>query len=33
VDQSFTLLRSTARASNRRLSELGHAGVDGSETI
>jgi transcriptional regulator with GAF, ATPase, and Fis domain len=33
VDQSFTLLRSTARTSNRRLSELARAVVDGSETI
>jgi AmiR/NasT family two-component response regulator len=33
VDQSFTLLRSTARTSNRRLSELARAVVDGSETL
>ncbi|HEU5109377.1 MAG TPA: GAF and ANTAR domain-containing protein [Micromonosporaceae bacterium] len=33
VDQSFTLLRSTARTHNRRLSELARAVVDGSETI
>jgi transcriptional regulator with GAF, ATPase, and Fis domain len=33
MDQSFTLLRGTARASNRRLSELARAVVDGSETL
>jgi GAF domain-containing protein len=33
MDQSFTLLRSTARTSNRRLSELARAVVDGSETL
>ena len=33
VDQSFTLLRGTARTNNRRLSELARAVVDGSETI
>jgi transcriptional regulator with GAF, ATPase, and Fis domain len=33
VDQSFTLLGSTARTNNRRLSELARAVVDGSETI
>jgi GAF domain-containing protein len=33
MDQSFTLLRGTARTSNRRLSELARAVVDGSETI
>ena len=33
VDQSFTLLRGTARTSNRRLSELARAVVDGSETL
>jgi transcriptional regulator with GAF, ATPase, and Fis domain len=33
VDQSFTVLRSTARTNNRRLSELARAVVDGSETI
>jgi transcriptional regulator with GAF, ATPase, and Fis domain len=32
MDQSFTLLRSTARTSNRRLSDLARAVVDGSET-
>jgi transcriptional regulator with GAF, ATPase, and Fis domain len=33
MDASFTLLRSTARTSNRRLSDLAHAVVDGSATI
>jgi GAF domain-containing protein len=33
MDQSFTLLRSTARTNNRRLSELARAVVDGSETL
>jgi transcriptional regulator with GAF, ATPase, and Fis domain len=33
VDRSFTLLRSTARTTNRRLSELARAVVDGSEKI
>jgi transcriptional regulator with GAF, ATPase, and Fis domain len=33
VEQSFTLLRSTARSYNRQLSELARAVVDGSETI
>jgi transcriptional regulator with GAF, ATPase, and Fis domain len=33
VDQSFTLLRSTARTSNRRLSELARAVVDGTEAL
>jgi transcriptional regulator with GAF, ATPase, and Fis domain len=33
MDQSFTLLRDTARASNRQLSQLARAVVDGSETI
>jgi len=33
MDQSFTLLRSTARGSNRRLSDLARAVVDGSETL
>jgi transcriptional regulator with GAF, ATPase, and Fis domain len=33
VDQSFTLLRSTARSSNRRLSDLARAIVDGMEKI
>jgi transcriptional regulator with GAF, ATPase, and Fis domain len=33
VDRSFTLLRSTARTRNRRLSELARAVVDGSETL
>ena len=33
MDQSFTLLRGTARTSNRRLSDLARAVVDGSETL
>jgi transcriptional regulator with GAF, ATPase, and Fis domain len=33
MDRSFTLLRGTARASNRRLSELARAVVDGSELV
>jgi transcriptional regulator with GAF, ATPase, and Fis domain len=33
MDQSFTLLRSTARTNNRRLSDLARAVVDGSETL
>jgi transcriptional regulator with GAF, ATPase, and Fis domain len=33
MDQSFTLLRGTARTSNRPLSELARAVVDGSETL
>jgi transcriptional regulator with GAF, ATPase, and Fis domain len=33
MDQSFTLLRGTARTSNRRLAELARAVVDGSETL
>jgi transcriptional regulator with GAF, ATPase, and Fis domain len=33
MDQSFSLLRGTARTSNRRLSELARAVVDGSETL
>jgi transcriptional regulator with GAF, ATPase, and Fis domain len=33
MDQSFALLRGTARTSNRRLSDLAHAVVDGSETL
>jgi transcriptional regulator with GAF, ATPase, and Fis domain len=33
MDQSFTLLRGTARTSNRRLSELARAVVDGSESL
>jgi transcriptional regulator with GAF, ATPase, and Fis domain len=33
MDRSFTLLRSTARTNNRRLSELARAVVDGSETL
>ena len=33
MDQSFALLRGTARTHNRRLSELARAVVDGSETV
>jgi transcriptional regulator with GAF, ATPase, and Fis domain len=33
MDQSFTLLRSTARSSNRRLSDLARAIVDRSEVL
>jgi transcriptional regulator with GAF, ATPase, and Fis domain len=33
MDQSFTLLRSTARTNNRQLSELARAVVDGSEKL
>ncbi|HZN73718.1 MAG TPA: GAF and ANTAR domain-containing protein [Micromonosporaceae bacterium] len=33
MDQSFTLLRSTARTNNRQLSDLARAVVDGSETL
>jgi transcriptional regulator with GAF, ATPase, and Fis domain len=33
MDQSFTLLRGTARTNNRRLSDLARAIVDGSETL
>jgi transcriptional regulator with GAF, ATPase, and Fis domain len=33
MDQSFTLLRSTARTGNRRLSDLARAVVDGTETL
>ena len=33
MDQSFALLRGTARTSNRRLSELARAVVDGTDTI
>ena len=33
MDQSFTLLRRTARTSNRRLSEVARAVVDGSEDL
>jgi transcriptional regulator with GAF, ATPase, and Fis domain len=33
MDQSFTLLRASARARNRRLSDLARAVVDGSETV
>jgi GAF domain-containing protein len=33
MDQSFTMLRSTARTNNRRLSDLARAVVDGTETL
>src|SRR6266542_698999 len=33
MEKSFTLLRSTARTSNLRLSDLARAVVDGSETL
>jgi transcriptional regulator with GAF, ATPase, and Fis domain len=33
MDESFTLLRTTARTTNRRLSELARAVVDGSEVL
>jgi transcriptional regulator with GAF, ATPase, and Fis domain len=33
MDQSFALLRAAARASNRRLSDLARAVVDGAETV
>jgi len=33
MDQSFTLLRGTARTSNRRLSDLARAVIDGSEIL
>jgi len=33
MDQSFTLLRGTARSNNRRLSDLARAVVDGTETV
>jgi transcriptional regulator with GAF, ATPase, and Fis domain len=33
MDQSFTLLRGSARTRNRRLSDLARAVVDGSETV
>jgi transcriptional regulator with GAF, ATPase, and Fis domain len=33
MDQSFTLLRGSARSRNRRLSDLARAVVDGSETV
>jgi transcriptional regulator with GAF, ATPase, and Fis domain len=33
MDQSFTLLRGTARTTNRRLSDLARAVIDGSETL
>jgi transcriptional regulator with GAF, ATPase, and Fis domain len=33
MDQSFTMLRSTARTNNRRLSDLARAVVDGPDTL
>ena len=33
MERSFTLLRSTARNTNRRLSDLARAVVNGSETV
>ena len=33
MDQAFTLLRNRARASNRRLSDLARAFVDGTEPL
>ena len=33
MDQAFTLLRDRARASNRRLSDLARAFVDGTEAL
>jgi transcriptional regulator with GAF, ATPase, and Fis domain len=33
MDQAFTILRTTARTTNRRLSDLSRAIVDGSETL
>jgi hypothetical protein len=33
MDQSFSLPRGSARASNRRLSDLARAVVDGFETV
>jgi hypothetical protein len=33
MDESFILLRTTARANNRRLSDLARAVVEGSETL
>jgi AmiR/NasT family two-component response regulator len=33
TDQAFTLLRDRARVSNRRLSDLARAFVDGTETL
>ncbi len=33
MDQAFTLLRDRARASNRRLSDLARAFIDGTESL
>jgi AmiR/NasT family two-component response regulator len=33
TDQAFTLLRDRARASNRRLSDLARAFIDGTESL
>jgi hypothetical protein len=33
MDQAFTLLRDRARASNRRLSDLARAFIDGTEAL
>jgi AmiR/NasT family two-component response regulator len=33
MDQSFTILRGTARTRNRRLSDLARAVIDGTETL
>ena len=33
MDQAFTLLRDRARASNRRLSDLARAFIDGTEPL
>jgi hypothetical protein len=33
MDQAFTLLRNRARTSNRRLSDLAQAFIDGTETL
>jgi AmiR/NasT family two-component response regulator len=33
MDQAFTLLRGRARASNRRLSDLAQAFIDGTEPL
>jgi hypothetical protein len=33
MDQAFTLLRDRARTSNRRLSDLARAFIDGTETL
>jgi AmiR/NasT family two-component response regulator len=33
MDQAFSLLRNSARSRNRRLSDLAHAFIDGTETL